>query len=326
VYAYFFAVGGRISWLESLAVTIPTVFVLSFFCLFPYYSCRALPLGSASIRWATVSHALPAMFFSGIVLAVTHAVLMMLDRVFPTLRSRFGVLMPALAVMVFLTYLLSTALHYVFQAVERSKQAEVLSREAQLKALKAQVNPHFLFNSLNSISALTTIDPSRAREMCVRLSDFLRSSLRLGERASITFGEELALAQTYLNVEQIRFGNRLQLVEEVDAVCSRCEVPPLVIQPLIENAIKHGVATLVSGGQVVIGAKLTGDKMRVTIENDFDPDAPVTSKSGFGIANVRNRLQARYGASAALEADARENRYRVVVSVPYVKGKEARSA
>jgi two-component system, LytTR family, sensor histidine kinase AlgZ len=326
VYAYLFAVGGRIAWLESIAVTVPTVFVLSFFCLFPYYSCRALPLGAASIRRAAISHAIPAMFFSGVVLAVTHVVLAGLDRMFPTLRARFGILMPALAAMVFLTYLLSTALHYVFQAIERSKQAEVLSREAQLKALKAQVNPHFLFNSLNSISALTTVDPPRAREMCVRLSDFLRSSLRLGERTSITFGEELALAQTYLNVEQIRFGNRLQLVENIDGACSRCEVPPLVIQPLIENAIKHGVATLVSGGQVVIGAKLAGDKMRVTIENDFDPDAPVTSKSGFGIANVRNRLQARYSASAALDVDVRDNRYRVVLSVPYVKGKESRSA
>lgn len=323
VYVYLFAASGRIGWLESVALTTPAVFVLSFFCLFPFYSCRALPLGSASVTRIVISHAVQAMFFSGVVLAVTHMALIALDRVFPTLDARFSLLMPVLAVMVFLTYQLSTALHYVFQAVERSQKAEILSREAQLKALKAQVNPHFLFNSLNSISALTTLDPARAREMCIRLSDFLRNSLRLGERPAICFGDELALAQTYLDVEQIRFGSRLQLVREIEPACSQCDVPPLVIQPLIENAIKHGVATLVSGGQVIIAAKLSVDKMQVSIENDFDPDAPVTSKSGFGIANVRNRLQARYGAAAALDVDVHDNRYRVVLSIPCGKGKES---
>jgi two-component system sensor histidine kinase AlgZ len=322
VYAYLFAAGGHIRWVESIAITLPTVLALSLFCLFPFYSCRALPLGSVSVRRLVVLHSVPAMFFSGVVLAVCHMVLAGLDRVFPTLRARFYLLVPVLAAMVFLTYLLSTALHYVFQAVERSQQAELLSREAQLKALKAQVNPHFLFNSLNSISALTAIDPARARDMCVRLSDFLRNSLRLGERASICFSEELALARTYLDVEQIRFGQRLRLVQNVDPACADCEVPPLVIQPLVENAIKHGVATLVAGGEVIICAKLGPAGMRVTIENEFDPDAPVTSKSGFGIANVRSRLQARYGSAATLEVDVEGNRYRAVLSTPCSLRKE----
>jgi two-component system, LytTR family, sensor histidine kinase AlgZ len=322
VYVYLFAAGGHIRWFESIAITVPTLLALSFFCLFPYYTCRSLPPGSVSIPRLVVLHSVPAMFFSGFVLAVSHLVLAGLDRVFPTLRTRFYPLMPVLAAMVFLTYLLSTALHYVFQAVERSKQAEILSREAQLKALKAQVNPHFLFNSLNSISALTAIDPARAREMCIRLSDFLRNSLRLGERASICFSEELALARAYLDVEQIRFGQRLRLVQHVDAACADCEVPPLMIQPLVENAIKHGVATLVSGGEVVIDAKLGPNGMRVTIENDFDPDAPVTTKSGFGIANVRSRLQARYGSAATLEVDVEGNRYRAVLSTPRQVRKE----
>src|SRR6185436_18911903 len=111
-------------------------------------------------------------------------------------------------------------------------------------------NPHFLFNCLNSISALTASDAARAREVCVRLSEFLRNTLGLGERESIPWKEELELARTYLEVERVRFGARLQVEMDVDDACVECKVPPLVLQPLVENAIKHGIATLVEGGTV----------------------------------------------------------------------------
>jgi LytS/YehU family sensor histidine kinase len=152
--------------------------------------------------------------------------------------------------------------------------------------------------------------------MCVRLADFLRSSLRLGERLSIPFSEELALTQTHLGVEQIRFGERLRFVQDVEQSCADCEVPPLVIQPLVENAIKHGIATLVSGGSVSIAARCAGDTMKIVIENDFDPEAPAGEKSGFGIANVRNRLEARYGGAASLDASVVNGAYRVTLSAP----------
>ncbi len=116
-----------------------------------------------------------------------------------------------------LLYMLAVALHYVLLSVESSREAETreheartLAREAELKALKAQINPHFLFNSLNSIAALATVDGVRAREMCIKLSDFLRSTLKLGEQTSISLKDELALVKAYLDVEQVRFGARLQ--------------------------------------------------------------------------------------------------------------------
>ncbi len=325
VFVYLFGASGHVTWLESFLAAVPTVAVLAIVCLMPFYVCRSLPLGSAPVWKLTVWHTIPAMFFSGVVLAANHFALYWLAKLVPGLDERFLPVVPVLAAMAFITYLLSTALHYASQAMERSKQAELLSREAQLRALKAQVNPHFLFNSLNSISALTAIDPTRARSMCVLLSDFLRLSLRLGERISIPFSEELALARTYLNVEQVRFGTRLRLHQHVEDNCCGCEVPPLVIQPLVENAIKHGVATLADGGEITIAAAKNGSGMRVVIENDFDPDAPAASKSGFGIANVRNRLQARYGAAAALEVEIERNRYRVVVSTPCIAARGARA-
>src|SRR5581483_2149534 len=234
----------------------------------------------------------------------------------PDLRGRFHGAIPVAAFMVLLIYLLSVALHYTLFAVESSKQAEVVSREAELKALKAQVNPHFLFNSLNSISALTATNPTAARDMCIRLSDFLRSSLRLGERTSIPFAEELALTKTYLEVEQIRFGKKLKVWNDLDPACDDCEVPPLLVQPLIENAIKHGVATLVDGGEIAIRGRKIQNMICVVIENPFDPDAPVARKNGFGLVSVRNRLHARYGNAGRLETEVNQNRYRVILTVP----------
>jgi LytS/YehU family sensor histidine kinase len=175
---------------------------------------------------------------------------------------------------------------------------------------------------LNSISALTSIDPPKAREMCIRLSEFLRYSLRLGERLSIPFGEELTLAKTYLDVEQIRFGQRLRVLEDMDPDCADCQVPPLLVQPLIENAIKHGIATLANGGEIAMKTRRFRDAVRVVIENPFDPDAPAAPRSGFGLLSVRNRLHARYGPAAKLDIEVEEDRYRVVLSLPCQTGRE----
>jgi LytS/YehU family sensor histidine kinase len=152
--------------------------------------------------------------------------------------------------------------------------------------------------------------------MCIRLSDFLRSSLRLGERVTIPFREELALARNYLDVEQVRFGDRLRVVQDIDEGCGDCEVPPLLVQPLVENAIKHGIATLVEGGEISMRGRRSQERMRFTIENEFDPEAPSSRKTGIGLANVRNRLTARYGNDARIDVEVDGTRYRVVLSLP----------
>jgi hypothetical protein len=313
---FMLSVSGRLKWMETIGLTVPITLLLALVCLSPWYSCRFLPLNRAS-PWKLLSnHLLAAICASAIVLALVPFLLMLLGKFHAGLERRIHPALPVLAGMVFLFYLLSIALHYVLLAVESSRQAEVLSREAELKALKAQVNPHFLFNSLNSISALTSVDPAKAREMCVRLSDFLRNSLRLGERVTIPFGEELALTSTYLDVEQVRFGQRLRIKQDFEPACTDCEVPPLLVQPLVENAIKHGIATLTDGGEIAMSAHVHQDRLRFTVENPFDPDAPAQKKSGFGLVNVRNRLKARYGSAAKLDVQVEPGLYRVVLSMP----------
>ena len=314
---------GHLKWNESAALAIPTTFVLGLVCLSPWYLCKSLPLNRTP-RWKLVTHhAVAAMCASGIVLAIVPMFVAALDRIHPGLENRFQPGRPVLAGLCFLFYLLSIALHYVVQAVETSRQAEILSREAELKALKAQVNPHFLFNSLNSISALTSVDPAKAREMCIRLSDFLRNSLRLGERTSIPFGEELVLTGNYLDVEQVRFGQRLHVNQNFEPACSGCQVPPLLVQPLVENAIKHGIATLAEGGEISMSARIDKDLLRFVVENPFDPDAPAQRKSGFGLVNVRNRLIARYGNAARLDIQIEDSHYRVMLSLPCGAAKDS---
>jgi two-component system sensor histidine kinase AlgZ len=306
----------HLRWNETAAIVAPLTIAIAVICLLPQYVCRSLPLVTASPARLLTSHLIAAMCASALVLALVPLALRGLANFYPGLPARFPLAVPALAGMIFLFYLLSTALHYVVQAVESSRQAEILSREAELKALKAQVNPHFLFNSLNSISALTSVDPAKAREMCIRLSDFLRNSLRLGERIAIPFGEELALTNTYLDVEQVRFGERLRVERSFEPGCDACDVPPLLVQPLVENAIKHGIASLAAGGRIAMSAHMQQDRLQFTIENEFDPDAPAQRKSGFGLKNVRERLRARYGSAGSLDVQVEQNIYRVRLSLP----------
>ena len=152
--------------------------------------------------------------------------------------------------------------------------------------------------------------------MCIHLSDFLRSTLGLGERESIPWQEELALARTYLDVEQIRFGARLRVELDVDEACTDCLVPPLVLQPLIENAVKHGIATLVEGGTIRVEGHVTDGLLEVSVENGFDPDSPTPRRHGLGLRNVRSRLETRFGGAARLTTHSGNNQFRAEMSVP----------
>jgi LytS/YehU family sensor histidine kinase len=202
------------------------------------------------------------------------------------------------------------------EAEARVMQASVLAREAELRALKAQVNPHFLFNSLNSISALTTSDAPKAREMCILLGDFLRRTLGLGEKAAIPLEEEMSLIHAFLAVEKIRYGARLRMEEKIDKEALDAQVPPLLLQPLIENAVGHGIANLIEGGWIRLAAERRDGELSIVVENLFDPEAPPRRKSGVGLANVRQRLEARYGDRAKFATSVDGPCFRVAISLP----------
>ncbi len=316
--AFLLGVSSRLRWMEVALVIVPLTLVLAMTCLSAWYVCRSLDLKTTADWKLGVAFLLAAMCASTVVMAFGHGWVWMLNFFMAGVAARFRPAIPVLAGVLSLVYLLAILLHYLVLAFESSQRSEILSREAELKALKAQVNPHFLFNSLNSISALTSIDPAKARQMCIALSDFLRNSLRLGERPSIPLGEELALTKSYLDVERVRFGQKLRIRQILEEGCSECELPPLLVQPLVENAIKHGIATLAEGGEIAVRGERWQNQLRVTVENPFDPDAPPAQKTGFGLVGVRNRIRARYGNAGRLEIDVQPALYRAILLLPWV--------
>jgi hypothetical protein len=304
-------VPGQLSWNEALGLAAPLCVFYAFACLASWYVCRALPLGSTSASRLVSQHLGMAILACALWIGLARLLALPMD-----LGTRLDPAIPHLVAVGLLLYLLSVALHYVLLAMEASREAALQARDAELRALKSQINPHFLFNCLNSISALTATDPTKARDMCVRLSDFLRNTLGLGERESIAWRDELELARTYLEVERVRFGARLQVEMAVDQACAECQVPPLVLQPLIENAIKHGIATMVDGGIVRLESRVQSGNLEVSVENDYDPEAPSPRRSGLGLRNVRNRLETRFGSGARFTTAARNNRFRAEMVFP----------
>ena len=323
---YLFASIGGLSWGRAAALAIPLSLVYAFVCLSAWYTCRSFRLDN-STRWfgPLIAGGVASLLWIGFAKVLTVA--LSATSYFAGLDAQAGGVYPLLFGSGVLLYMLAVALHYVLltseaahEAEKREVEARVLARESELKALKTQVNPHFIFNCLNSISALTSSDPATAREMCIRLAEFLRKTLGLGDKSEISLGEELELVHAYLSVEQIRFGPRLKLEEHAEASALAYAVPPLLLQPLVENAIRHGAATLTEGGWIRMEIKNgSPDNLSIKIENNFDPVAPRRQGSNIGLKNVRQRLDATYGDRARFDVRAESGCFRVAIEIPAQK-------
>jgi LytS/YehU family sensor histidine kinase len=184
--------------------------------------------------------------------------------------------------------------------------------------LRTQIDPHFLFNSLNSISALTSIDPAGARGMTLQLSDFLRRSLGMDAQRKVALIEEIALVRAFLAIEQVRFGPRLRFEDAIGQGAGECLLPPMLLQPLVENAVKHGIGNRLDGGTVRIAAERAGSLLRIRVENDADEDDALQPAAGCGIglANVRQRLLATYAHEASVHWARFGARFRVDIALP----------
>jgi signal transduction histidine kinase len=192
--------------------------------------------------------------------------------------------------------------------------------QAQLNALRAQLNPHFLFNALNSVVTLIGRDPAAAQQMIVRLSDLLRSTLALSQEQEVPLRRELDLVTSYLDIEQIRFHDRLQLKWAIDDAVRGAMVPSLVLQPLVENAIVHGVTRLSGPGRIVVSAEVRGSALVLTV-SDNGPGLAVASKrrgAGIGLANLKERLLRLYGEGASLVVEpAQEGGCTATLTLPF---------
>jgi two-component system, LytTR family, sensor histidine kinase AlgZ len=313
------------AWPAALALALPLALLYAFVCLAAWYPCRSTPLATSGALALVTTHGAAALAASALWLGAGMGWATLLGRL-PATAAAAGLFhgnLPLYFGVGLLLYLLAVALHYLLIAFEESRAAEaraleieVLAREAELSALKAQIDPHFLFNSLNSISSLCGADPRGAREMALALADFLRSSLAAGRRETLPLADELALAASYLAVEKIRFGPRLRVAEEVAPAARQQPVPPLLLQPLVENAVRHGISHLLDGGEVRIAARLAAGRLHLAVANPCDPERPARRGGGIGLANVRRRLKLLYGGDARLTVEERPESFRAEVELP----------
>jgi len=322
------ATSGGLGWVEGALLSVPLCFIYAFICLSSWYVCRLNPLRLRSVQSLLTIHLMASVVASTLWIVLARIVATVLSALRPLAESREHLaratgLLFGLGVVF---YLLTVAMHYILLAVEASRkaeereaQAQILAREAELRALKAQVNPHFLYNSLHSISALTTLDPARAREMCILLGDFLRKTLGLGEKSLIPIEEEIALVDSYLSVEKVRFGRRLEMTGQVDPDALQGTVPPLLLQPVVENAVVHGISNLPEGGWIRLSVKKLQDDIEVVVENKYDSESPPSRRNGVGLANVQRRLAACYGSRSALRVATEGDCFRVSLLVPFAR-------
>jgi hypothetical protein len=213
------------------------------------------------------------------------------------------------------------------QELQLSK-ARSAAQQAQLAALRYQLNPHFLFNSLNSISALIVTNRNQdAERMTDKLSNFLRSSLNADPSELIMLDEELAITEEYLDIESVRFGERLEVTIDCEPEACESLVPSFLVQPLVENAIKHGVSPSRQAVRINIRAEVNEAGLCITVENSISEDAAeegaraahAFGRKGVGLQNVRRRLEAVYGAAATLSAETKDGHYVATICIPKIQ-------
>ena len=204
------------------------------------------------------------------------------------------------------------------QNERRKIEAEKLSREAALTALREQLQPHFLFNSLNSISALVVSQPAQARKMIFQLSDFLRGTIRQDDQPT-ALKMELEHLQLYLDIEQVRFGHRLSTRINSEEACQETLIPPMILQPLVENAIKFGLYDTIEQITITIDCSIKDQMLKISVKNPFDPSTAVPQKgTGFGLSSVKKRLQLFYNRYDLLQVRTENNEFIATINIPQI--------
>ncbi len=234
------------------------------------------------------------------------------DATFPY-RVGTGVFIYGLIV---LAYYLFVSLFNLSEKNAKEARLESLVKETELKMLRSQINPHFLFNSLNSISSLTITNPEKAREMVIMLSEFMRYALSKKDEQPVSLRSELENLRLYLDIEKVRFGDRLSTEEQIDENCLEVMMPVMILQPLYENAIKHGVYQSTELVSIKTKVSCREGYLEILISNNYDPAPSSVKGTGTGLTNVSRRLSLFYGNSASLKTIKENGVYSVSLILP----------
>lgn len=234
------------------------------------------------------------------------------DASFPY-RAGTGIFIYGLIV---LAYYLFVTLHNLSEKNAKEARLESLVKETELKMLRSQINPHFLFNSLNSISSLTITDPDGAREMVIKLSEFMRYSLSKKDEQPVSLRSELENLRLYLDIEKVRFGDRLSTEESIDENCLEIKMPVMILQPIYENAIKHGVYESTECVSIKTKVSCRENFLEIIISNNYDSSPTLVKGTGTGLKNVSRRLDLFYGKKASIGTTKEKGIFTVTLFIP----------
>ena len=300
-------------------------FLFGFMGLLAWYPTRYIPFQRQSPLYSIMAHVVAGIVVMGSWVLLSVAIL---DAIFSQQEVYIDFLSQTVAWRAMLGGLIYLVLVLIYYLVsnsqklrERAQQEERLKglvRDAELNMLKSQINPHFLFNSLNSISSLTTSNPDEAREMIIRLSDFLRYSLKHRENEYVPLKEELGRMKDYLAIEKIRFGEKLHYEFEIKGACEDFPVPTMIFQPLFENAIRHSVYESVDPITIRFSCESDEGHMKMVISNDYDPRVPSRKGTGVGLQNVRQRIDLAYKEKGSVQWSGKDGIFTVTILFPRI--------
>jgi sensor histidine kinase YesM len=299
--------------------------LFGFMGLLAWYPTRYIPFQRQSPFYSVLAHIVAGLLVLSIWVLLTSV---FLNAVFANNESYIEFLNKTLAwraILGGLIYLVLVLIYYLVsnsqKLQERAQQEERLKnlvRDTELTMLKSQINPHFLFNSLNSISSLTMSNPDEARDMIIRLSDFLRYSLKHRENEYVPLKEELGRMKDYLAIEKIRFGEKLQYKFNISPLCEEFLVPTMIFQPLFENAIRHSVYESTEPVTITFDCHFDNGFMRTVVSNDYDPETPIRKGTGVGLQNVKQRIELAYKEKGSVRWNGQNGVFSVTILFPRI--------
>lgn len=288
-----------------------------------WYVVRYSDFESLSVTAVITNHVGAAAFLNAIWLYLSYFILKI---IFPNQSNYIEFLqitMPWRGIVGIFIYVIISLVFYISiyyknlqQRILHEQELKMNIKEAELNFLRSQINPHFLFNSLNSISSLTMVDAEKARNMIIRLSSFLRYSLGKDQKQVVSLKEEIENCKAYLEIEKIRFGERLEFKILIDKELEEKHIPNLLLQPLLENAIKHGVYESTEIVEIVVEIIRWKESIKIVIGNKFDPTAIPRKGKGIGIKNVKERLRLIYDNDQLIKISKEEDYFEVTLFIP----------
>lgn len=324
--AYMHTIISKATYYEAFILLTPIMLLEMFIFLSVWYICKATPLDRKNIATFILRHLSTIVIVNIIWIQISMIYSEGLNMFFKveTWRTQFDAIFPVLIVVGFFIYFLSALLNYLLLAMEETRRAEqetlqiqLKASQAELKFLKSTIHPHFLFNSFTALSTLTKKSAETAQQVCLQLAEFLRYSLTYSKKEDVTVKEELDHINNYLGVEKIRLGSRLRTAFEIDEKLLNETILSFSLQPLIENAIKHGIEPKIGGGEISLIIKKLDDCIFVHTSNPYDKNGKVPTSTGHGLPNLKLRLNKMYSDEAKVLVHKGETAFSVKLYLPF---------